>query len=73
MLHSNEKILFIRRGISYQQAFILDDLLHTSYPNLNYAILAVGSTEEMNQNWGLERVKNFYLGRLDGKEIQELG
>jgi hypothetical protein len=61
VLHSNKKVLFIRRGITYQQAILLDDLLHTRYPQLNYTILALDSTEEIKYNWNLERVKNFYL------------
>jgi hypothetical protein len=64
LLHSNKKVLFIRRGITYEQACRLENFFNTYYPNLNYTILAVGSTEEMNHDWKLEKVRNFYLGEF---------
>ncbi len=63
-LHSTKKILFIRRGISYQQAILLDNLLHNLYPQLTYTIVALDSTEEIKQDWKLGRVKNLYLREL---------
>ncbi len=64
-LDSKEKILFIRHGITYMQAVLLDQLLHTRYPQLSYTILAVDNTEEMKRDWGLQRVKNVYLRQTE--------
>lgn len=64
LLNSKKKVLLVRRGINYQQAVLLDELLKQKYPKLNYTILALDNTEEIKQNWGLKRVKNYHLREL---------
>lgn len=60
-LSSNKKILFIRQTITREQAIRLDKLLQTMFPNLKYQILAIDMSEEIQKNWGLNRIKNYYL------------
>jgi hypothetical protein len=61
LLNSNKRILFVRLGDSRQEIEDLDYLLQQQYPNLNYSILAVNESEDYNTNWGLERIKNYYI------------
>lgn len=61
LLKSNKKVLFIRTYLSREQAELLDHALRKFYPKLSYTILALNETEE---NWGLERVKNFQLHQI---------
>jgi hypothetical protein len=63
VLRSNKKVLFVRLGITYKEALRLDELLHTRYPRLDYVILALDDTHEMRYDWGLKRVRNFYIKR----------
>lgn len=63
VMRSEKKVLFVRLGISYSEAAILDQIIHSQYPNLDYLILAIDGTEEMKQDWQMERVKNVYLER----------
>ena len=62
-LHSNKRVLLVRLGITYSEAIRLDALLHTQYPQLDYVIVAIDNSEEAKYDWGLKRVKNFYLER----------
>lgn len=61
VLNSDKNVLFIRRGITYEETVLLDDLIHARYPQLNYTILALNSKLENYENWGLKRVINLYL------------
>lgn len=65
LLKSTKKILFVRRGITYKEAVSLDKLLRKKYPHLDYTILALDNTEEIKKEWGLKRVKNYYLRELE--------
>lgn len=72
LLKSNKKILFIRLGIERQEAILLDQLLHLQYPQLEYLILALDEREEMKIDWGLDRVKNFYVELYPGGQREQL-
>lgn len=61
LLHSDKKVLFVREGFSRAQVEQLDDFIHTLYPHLFYTILAVSDNEEFHQDWGVKRIRNFYL------------
>lgn len=61
LLKSNKKVLFVRAYLTRSQAERLDHVLRKFYPKLSYTILALNETEE---NWGLERVKNFQLNQI---------
>jgi hypothetical protein len=61
LLESNKKVLFIRVTISKAQAKQLDQVLQKHYPNLSYTIVAVSDKEDAKMDWGLPRVRNFYL------------
>ena len=63
ILHSGKKVLFLRLGLTYQNALLLDKVLHTQYPQLDYLIVAIDNTEEIKYNWNMKRVKNFYMDR----------
>jgi len=63
ILHSDKKVLLVRLGITRREALRLDGLLHTQYPHLDYVIVAVDDREEAKYDWGLQRVKNFYMER----------
>ena len=63
VLHSDKKVLLVRLGMSYQDAILLNDLLHNKYPHLDYLLVVLDNTEEIKTDWGLERVKNFYIER----------
>lgn len=63
-LHSDKKILFVRRSMNFEQAVLLDELLHTNYPQLNYTLVALNNSEESLHDWGLQRVRNFRLRDL---------
>lgn len=66
LLNSNKTVLFVRQGSSCAEIKELDSLLHTLYPNLSYTILAVHNFEEYKTDWGLERVKNYFLTQIPG-------
>lgn len=61
LLESNQKILFVRQKATRAEIEYLDEVLRSSYPRLSYTILALHDTEEYCYNWGLERVRNFYI------------
>ncbi|WP_068469485.1 DUF1796 family putative cysteine peptidase [Candidatus Protochlamydia phocaeensis] len=61
LLNSNKKILFVREGFTREQVEQLDLLFQTLYPTLSYTILAVSDDEAFYEDWGLERIRNFYI------------
>lgn len=61
LLNSNKKVLFVREGFMREQIEFLDHLLHSTYPNLKYTILAVSDREDFKESWKLDRISNFYL------------
>lgn len=65
-LRSNKRLLFVRLGITREEAVRLDDLIHSKYPTLDYTILAVDFTEEMKADWEMERVQNYYIEPIKG-------
>lgn len=60
LLNSNNRVLFVRQGLSKAQVEYLDYLLHSSYPNLSYTLIAINNTEEYKSPWELFRIENFY-------------
>lgn len=66
LLNSNKKVLFVRYGLTRPQVEFLDGLLHFLYPTLSYTILAVNDDPEYLADWGLERVRNFYIQQTLG-------
>jgi hypothetical protein len=66
LLESNKKVLFIRVQISRPEAECLDNYLHTHYPNLDYTLVAVSEDSDARSDWGLERVRNFYMQQIPG-------
>lgn len=61
LLQSNKKILFFRVQITRDEAIVLDNLIHTTYPNLEYTLVAINDSPDTENDWGLERVRNFYM------------
>ncbi len=61
VLRSNKKILFVRLGVNFEQAAQLQFCLDFLFPQLDYTILALDNTEEIKFNWGLSKVKNFFI------------
>lgn len=66
LLNSKKRVLFVREGSTRTQIEYLDDLIHSSFPKLNFTILAVHHDEDYHLNWGLKRVKNFHLTQVEG-------
>ncbi len=66
LLESSHKILFIREGLSKAQVEYLDYILHSLYPHLSYTILALNNSQDYLYDWGLERIRNFYLEQIPG-------
>jgi hypothetical protein len=65
-LNSKKRILFVREGLTRSQVEYLDQVLKTTYPKLSYTILAVHNDAEYHEDWGLKRIKNFYLSQTPG-------
>lgn len=66
LLASDKKILFIRVQMSRQEAIYLDQLLHSNYPKLDYTLVAISDDPEAQIEWGMERIRNFYMEQLPG-------
>lgn len=61
LLESDKKVLFIRTDTTKADAVYLDNIIHTLYPHLVYTIVALGNTPDHANEWGLPRIKNFYI------------
>lgn len=66
LLKSNKKVLFIRVQLFRDEAEQLDQLLQALYPQLKYTILAVCDDPSAQSDWGLKRVRNFYMQQVPG-------
>lgn len=66
LLNSDKKVLFVRQGDTKAEIEYLDDYLNQSYPNLSYDILAVNCTDEYHIDWGMTRVKNYFIPQVVG-------
>jgi hypothetical protein len=66
LLESDKKILFVRVQMNRHEAQILDDLLHSQYPHLEYTLVAISDDPDALTDWGLERVRNFYMQQIPG-------
>lgn len=53
--------VFIRKGITKEQAVSLRDLLQKLYPDKSILIVALSGAEEIKEDWQLEGIQNFYL------------
>lgn len=67
LLESNRKILFVRTQINRSETIYLDNLLHHLYPNLEYTLVAISDDPDAQNDWGLERVRNFYMQQTPGE------
>lgn len=61
LMQSNKKILFFRVQVTRDEVIVLDNLIHTTYPNLDYTLVAINDSSDAEHDWGLERVRNFYM------------
>ncbi len=61
LLQSNQRVLFVRQDVSKEQAEYLDEVLHSTYPNLSYTLIAINNTEEYKTPWNSPRIENFYM------------
>lgn len=61
VINNSKHPLFIRRGITKEQAITLRDLLHRLFPSKPFTIITVDSTQEIKENWGLPEIRNFFL------------
>lgn len=66
LLETDKKILFVRVQMNRDEAKALDRLLHTLYPHLDYTLVAVSDDPDAQTDWGLERVRNFYMQQTPG-------
>jgi hypothetical protein len=61
ILESSRRLIFIRKGITREQALELDATLTRLFPHLDYLLVALDGTEEMKSEWHLPRIKNMFL------------
>lgn len=61
LLNSTQHVLFVRQGLTKEQAESLNEALHSSYPNLHYTLIAINETEEYKTAWNTPRIENFYM------------
>lgn len=61
---SNKRFLFVRLNITREQAEFLDHFLHTHYPKLSYTLLVLNDHPSFKGDWGLPRIRNFYLAQI---------
>lgn len=66
LLETDKKILFIRVNILRHEAEYLDNFLHTSYPQLRYTLVALSEYSADQVDWGLPRIRNFYMPQTPG-------
>ena len=73
LLSSNEKVYLIRHfDITKDQAIQLRDLLHKKYPNLDFVLVVLQRTENIQYDWKLECIKNFYLDEHNPEDWKNL-
>jgi len=60
-LASGHYIYFVRQGITKAQAARLVDLLRFKFPQLQFLLVAIDSTQEIQEQWDIPHVKNFYM------------
>ena len=60
LLYTSQKVLFIRKNITKQQALALDMLVQKLFPRLDYTIIAV-TANQAQQPWHLKRVQQHAL------------
>lgn len=61
LLRSNKRVLFVRTRITRDETVYLDNIIHTLYPQLDYTLLALSNTDDFKTDWGLPRIRNYYL------------
>lgn len=61
MTGSSEKVLFVRRECTKDQAVSLRNMIRRVYPGLAFGLLIVDETEEVKLPWGLEDIHNYFL------------
>lgn len=62
---NSEYPLFIRKHITKEQAIKLRDTLSTIRQGKPFLLVALDGTEEMQSDWQLENVRNYYLRQRD--------
>lgn len=69
VMHSNKRVILIRGRYtvleqeqrSYDEIKRLRDILLEKYPSGNWTLVVLDNHQDFNKDWGLERVKTFYL------------
>jgi hypothetical protein len=75
------RIIYLFRLSSYTRPWNLDlsfqtkdrviklrDILSNKFPNCNFILVVIDSTEEYKTDWQLDRVKNFYIQNVMSKD-----
>ena len=65
ILQTSRSVLFIRKNITKEQALRFDAALSRLYPHLDFALLALGGGQDIQEDWGIARVKNRFLKQLE--------
>ena len=60
-LQSEKFVYFIRRVITKEQARLFTRIIEEKFPNLDFVLVALDSTEEIKDDWALPRVINYYI------------
>lgn len=58
---TERKVYLVRKQISKTQAMRLSKIISSKFPSLNFDIIALDNTEEIQIAWNIPHVKNFYF------------
>ncbi len=61
LLHTSEHPLFIRKGLSKEQAAELSVMLFTMREGKPFLLVALDDTQEIALDWQVKRVRNYFL------------
>ena len=64
-LTSNDEVVFFRTDIGPESANRFVEMLSSKYPSLNYILVVVHGKKDLQYNWNIPHVANFYVERPD--------
>lgn len=58
----NDPVLFLRVfEVTREQAIMLRNILVARFPRMKFVLVVVNNTEDFKVDWGVKRIKNFYM------------
>lgn len=61
LVRGQNSVVFLRKNITRIQALRLRDVVSQLYPNLNFVLVALDSTDDFKQDWHEHNIINLYL------------